>query len=191
MYIFSEQDNTLKAMHIVCEHAAAINFSHYCKSLHTSCKMCMMVKFWCFFLFFVQKGRLHKRDHWNTNLQKKSFRWIGHCTVIPAKAHLLFIKAFFCCRLLRGQRPYWWVEECPLWRDGPPLKQFDITCETGPGNLQYFCETSPQVGVHTHTSCTVQTSTTTFFLLHQALTVALISCCFFAGKMYRIFCFKL
>uniref|UniRef100_A0A8C2A2M3 Glucose-6-phosphatase a, catalytic subunit, tandem duplicate 1 n=1 Tax=Cyprinus carpio TaxID=7962 RepID=A0A8C2A2M3_CYPCA len=41
--------------------------------------------------------------------------------------------------VLFGERPYWWVHETkfygPIKR--PELQQFSITCETGPGILQY------------------------------------------------------
>ncbi|KAH9524360.1 Glucose-6-phosphatase 2 [Bulinus truncatus] len=37
--------------------------------------------------------------------------------------------------LFHGERPYWWVHESGLYRDHEPvLKQFNITCETGPGS---------------------------------------------------------
>ncbi|XP_041459262.1 glucose-6-phosphatase 2-like [Lytechinus variegatus] len=37
--------------------------------------------------------------------------------------------------LMMGQRPYWWVMESPVYmgEERPFLKQFKITCETGPG----------------------------------------------------------
>ena len=38
-------------------------------------------------------------------------------------------------RVLHGERPYWWVFQPGLYPDGniPHLRQFSITCETGPG----------------------------------------------------------
>uniref|UniRef100_A0A3P9JWS5 Glucose-6-phosphatase n=1 Tax=Oryzias latipes TaxID=8090 RepID=A0A3P9JWS5_ORYLA len=38
--------------------------------------------------------------------------------------------------VLSGERPYWWVHETQFYRKGeaPPLQQFPITCETGPGS---------------------------------------------------------
>lgn len=39
-----------------------------------------------------------------------------------------------CFRVLRGDRPYWWVGENPeLWNSSRRLIQVPITCETGPG----------------------------------------------------------
>ncbi|XP_058476387.1 glucose-6-phosphatase a, catalytic subunit, tandem duplicate 1 [Solea solea] len=38
--------------------------------------------------------------------------------------------------VLSGERPYWWVHETQFYGGGavPPLQQFPITCETGPGS---------------------------------------------------------
>uniref|UniRef100_A0A3Q1F6L0 glucose-6-phosphatase n=1 Tax=Acanthochromis polyacanthus TaxID=80966 RepID=A0A3Q1F6L0_9TELE len=38
--------------------------------------------------------------------------------------------------VLFGERPYWWVHETQFYGAGPrpPLQQFPITCETGPGS---------------------------------------------------------
>ncbi|KAJ0060061.1 hypothetical protein NL108_002858 [Boleophthalmus pectinirostris] len=38
--------------------------------------------------------------------------------------------------VLFGERPYWWVKETRFYGTGPapPLRQFPITCETGPGS---------------------------------------------------------
>ncbi|XP_008312712.1 glucose-6-phosphatase a, catalytic subunit, tandem duplicate 1 [Cynoglossus semilaevis] len=38
--------------------------------------------------------------------------------------------------VLSGERPYWWVHETRFYGAGPvpPLQQFPITCETGPGS---------------------------------------------------------
>ncbi|CAG0896118.1 unnamed protein product [Cyprideis torosa] len=35
---------------------------------------------------------------------------------------------------LMGHRPYWWVGETTLAHDLPPLDQYSVTCETGPGS---------------------------------------------------------
>ncbi|XP_022106539.1 glucose-6-phosphatase 2-like [Acanthaster planci] len=37
--------------------------------------------------------------------------------------------------LLNGQRPYWWVHECNMYKENnrPIIKQYRLTCETGPG----------------------------------------------------------
>ncbi|XP_033098021.1 glucose-6-phosphatase-like [Anneissia japonica] len=42
---------------------------------------------------------------------------------------------------LFGQRPYWWVQETDVYANGgrPNLKQFELTCETGPGNPSGHC----------------------------------------------------
>lgn len=42
-----------------------------------------------------------------------------------------------CPRVLSGERPYWWVHETRFYGAGPvpPLQQFPITCETGPGTV--------------------------------------------------------
>lgn len=38
------------------------------------------------------------------------------------------------CRFLFGERPFWWIHESGLsGREQLPLRQFPITCETGPG----------------------------------------------------------
>lgn len=40
------------------------------------------------------------------------------------------------CRILFGERPYWWVKESGLFEKHPPqLQQFPSTCETGPGKF--------------------------------------------------------
>lgn len=42
-----------------------------------------------------------------------------------------------------GQRPYWWVMESNVYsgEERPFLKQFKITCETGPGEIvKYWIE---------------------------------------------------
>uniref|UniRef100_A0A915L015 glucose-6-phosphatase n=1 Tax=Romanomermis culicivorax TaxID=13658 RepID=A0A915L015_ROMCU len=36
--------------------------------------------------------------------------------------------------VLRGERPYWWVHECSNNSDLLSLKQYALTCETGPGS---------------------------------------------------------
>ncbi|NXD44180.1 G6PC3 phosphatase, partial [Copsychus sechellarum] len=41
---------------------------------------------------------------------------------------------------LFGERPYWWMHESGLWgREQLPLRQFPITCETGPGSPSGHC----------------------------------------------------
>lgn len=37
-------------------------------------------------------------------------------------------------RILRGDRPYWWIHETAQWKN-VTLEQFELTCETGPGKL--------------------------------------------------------
>ena len=50
------------------------------------------------------------------------------CTVfVLAGANL-----YSCDRILRGERPYWWIHENPKWQNSD-VKQFELTCETGPG----------------------------------------------------------
>lgn len=43
--------------------------------------------------------------------------------------------SLFCCRILFGERPYWWVHETSYYGNVsvPVLEQYSITCETGPG----------------------------------------------------------
>ena len=42
----------------------------------------------------------------------------------------------YMCRLLRGDRPYWWVGlHREVWPPSKELIQVPITCETGPGLL--------------------------------------------------------
>ena len=36
--------------------------------------------------------------------------------------------------ILHGERPYWWVLEMSSVIDLPPIKQFSVSCETGPGS---------------------------------------------------------
>lgn len=36
------------------------------------------------------------------------------------------------CRVLRGDRPYWWVHESAKWQN-VTIQQYELTCETGPG----------------------------------------------------------
>ncbi len=45
-------------------------------------------------------------------------------------------------RVLFGERPYWWVHETQFYGPvkRPELQQFSITCETGPGILQYLLQ---------------------------------------------------
>ncbi|XP_010633840.1 glucose-6-phosphatase isoform X2 [Fukomys damarensis] len=40
------------------------------------------------------------------------------------------------CRILFGQRPYWWVRDTDYYGNtaAPLIKQFPVTCETGPGS---------------------------------------------------------
>lgn len=38
----------------------------------------------------------------------------------------------FSVRMLQGERPYWWIHESFKWRN-VTLKQYQLTCETGPG----------------------------------------------------------
>ncbi|NXP42827.1 G6PC3 phosphatase, partial [Leiothrix lutea] len=41
---------------------------------------------------------------------------------------------------LFGERPYWWVHESGLSsREQLPLRQFPVTCETGPGSPSGHC----------------------------------------------------
>ncbi|NXE99338.1 G6PC3 phosphatase, partial [Menura novaehollandiae] len=41
---------------------------------------------------------------------------------------------------LFGERPYWWIHESGLSRREPlPLRQFPVTCETGPGDPSGHC----------------------------------------------------
>ena len=35
-------------------------------------------------------------------------------------------------RVLRGDRPYWWVHESAKWQN-VTIQQYELTCETGPG----------------------------------------------------------
>lgn len=39
------------------------------------------------------------------------------------------------CRILFGERPYWWVHETSYYANTarPHLQQYPMTCETGPG----------------------------------------------------------
>lgn len=43
----------------------------------------------------------------------------------------------FHCRMLFGQRPYWWVRETSYYGNAttPVIQQFPLTCETGPGEV--------------------------------------------------------
>lgn len=52
-------------------------------------------------------------------------------------------------RVLFGERPYWWVNETKFYGPikHPELQQFSITCETGPGILQYL--------LHTYLKCLI------------------------------------
>ena len=43
-------------------------------------------------------------------------------------------KDFCFVRILRGDRPYWWIHETAKW-ENVTLQQFELTCETGPGKL--------------------------------------------------------
>ena len=61
------------------------------------------------------------------------------------QTHVLTFSAFYTYviynlvlvffRILFGQRPYWWVQETTFYHNNsaPHLEQFQITCETGPG----------------------------------------------------------
>ncbi|KAM9296224.1 glucose-6-phosphatase catalytic subunit 1-like [Gastrophryne carolinensis] len=50
--------------------------------------------------------------------------------------------------ILFGQRPYWWVHETFYYSDGlaPEIKQFPVTCETGPGSPSGHAMGSAAVG---------------------------------------------
>lgn len=39
------------------------------------------------------------------------------------------------CRILFGERPYWWVHETSYYASTarPHIQQYPMTCETGPG----------------------------------------------------------
>ncbi|KRX93726.1 Glucose-6-phosphatase 2 [Trichinella pseudospiralis] len=37
-------------------------------------------------------------------------------------------------RMLNGERPYWWIHSSGAYEVVPPLQQFPLTCETGPGS---------------------------------------------------------
>lgn len=43
-----------------------------------------------------------------------------------------------CCRVLFGERPYWWVHETSYYADAarPHIEQYPMTCETGPGETR-------------------------------------------------------
>lgn len=59
----------------------------------------------------------------------------------------------FLLRLLFGERPYWWVQETGYYGNSsqPMIKQFPITCETGPGKtISYHTATVKSVSTLVH-----------------------------------------
>lgn len=59
----------------------------------------------------------------------------AHFVYTTDKLDLWQFKKYFCfLRILRGDRPYWWIHETAKWKN-VTLQQFELTCETGPGKL--------------------------------------------------------
>lgn len=58
----------------------------------------------------------------------------AHPLCCPVPLQSLF---FFLFRILFGERPYWWVHETDYYSNtsAPPIQQFPLTCETGPGRV--------------------------------------------------------
>uniref|UniRef100_A0A8C1NY85 Glucose-6-phosphatase n=1 Tax=Cyprinus carpio TaxID=7962 RepID=A0A8C1NY85_CYPCA len=60
--------------------------------------------------------------------------WINNRIITNLNIEYLFIKSLN--RLMFGERPYWWVKETVYYGNltVPQIKQFPMTCETGPGS---------------------------------------------------------
>ena len=46
----------------------------------------------------------------------------------------------YSCRLLFGERPYWWIHTSGVYNKDnmPEVEQFRLTCETGPGREKSY-----------------------------------------------------
>lgn len=58
-------------------------------------------------------------------------KMVIYCFIIKQKINKL--EFVFCLRVLQGERPYWWVHEHSNNTELLGLKQFPVSCETGPG----------------------------------------------------------
>lgn len=60
-----------------------------------------------------------------------------HPKAMRQESIYIYCARLSACRVLFGERPYWWVQETRFYGAGPRpgLQQFPITCETGPGTV--------------------------------------------------------